>query len=165
MKTKKYFIALILFFVTYSSSFSQTSYGFNDGLSTAKTSGKKVFIEIYTDADNWSKKMDSEVFTSEKVQSLLSDFVFVRLNPDSPGKYTFGKKEYSGTELAKQFGATGYPTFVFLNSDGSVIKFKYNGEDVSNISGFVGVDDFQEMLNYFLQNKYNNTDLSTIFQN
>jgi len=165
MKTKKCFITSILFFLSFSYSYSQTSYSFNDGLNAAKTSGKKVFIEIYTDNDNWSNKMDSEVFSSAKVQGILSDFVFVKLNAESPGKYSYGKKEYSGAELAKFFGATGYPTFVVLNSDGSMIKFKYNGEEVTNISGFVGADDFAEMLNYFFQNKYNDTDLSTVFQN
>jgi len=165
MKTKKYFIASILFLLSFSYSYSQTSYSFNDGVNAAKASGKKVFIEIYTDSDNWSKKMDSEVFSSSKVKGLLSDFVFVKLNPESTGKYSFENKEYSGADLAKLFGATGYPTFVILNSDGSVIKFKYNGEEVTNISGFVGADDFAEMLNYFLQNKYKDTDLSTVFQN
>ncbi|MEO8210277.1 MAG: thioredoxin family protein [bacterium] len=165
MKTKNYFIASMLFLLNFSTLYSQTSSSFNEGLNAAKTSGKKVFIEVYTDSDNWSKKMDSEVFSSAKVQGLLSDFVFVKLDPEATGHYSFGKKEYSGTELAKFFGATGYPTFVVLNSDGSVIKFKYNGEEVSNISGFVGADDLAEMLNYFLQNKYKDTDLSTVFQN
>ena len=109
--------------------------------------------------------MSSEVLTSDKVKSLLSDFVYVKLNPETTGKYNFGSKEYSGSELAKHFGATGYPTFVVLNSDGSIIRFKYNGEEVTNISGFVGADDFAEMLSYFLQNKYKDTDLSTVFQN
>ena len=165
MKTKTYFITGILVLLSFSYSYSQTSYSFNDGLNAAKSSGKKVFIDIYTDSDNWSKKMDSEVLSSERVQGLLNGFVFVKLNPESTGKYTYGKKEYSGAELAKFFGATGYPTFLVLNSDGSMIKFKYNGEEVTNISGFVGTDDFAEMLNYFLQNKYKDTDLSTVFQN
>jgi len=165
MKTKKYFITFILLLLSFSYSYSQTSYGFNDGLSSAKTSGKKVFIEIYTDSDNWSKKMDSEVFSSSKVQGLLSDFAFIKLNPESPGKYSFENREYSGAELAKLFGATGYPTFVVLNSNGNVIKYKYNGEEVTNISGFVGADDFAEMLSYFINNKYKDTDLSSVFQN
>jgi len=165
MKANRYLITAILVFLSFSYTYSQTSYGFNEGLNAAKANGKKVFIDIYTDSDNWSKKMSSEVLSSEKVQGLLNDFVFVKLNPESSGKYTFGKKEYSGPELAKFFGATGYPTFVVLNSDGSVIRFKYNGEEVTNISGFVGADDFAEMLNYFLQNKYKDTDLSTVFQN
>ncbi|MEO6693816.1 MAG: hypothetical protein ABIY50_10420 [Ignavibacteria bacterium] len=165
MNSIKYILTAIFLLLSFSYSYSQTSYGFNDGLNNARTSGKKVLLEIFTDSDNWSKKMDSEVFTSPKVQSSLSDFVFVKLNPESSGKYSFGKKEYSGTELAKFFGATGYPTFAVLNSEGSEIKFKYNGEEVTNISGFIGADDFAEMLNFFSQNKYKDTDLSTVFQN
>jgi len=52
-----------------------------------------------------------------------------------------------------------------MNPDGSLIKFKYNSEEVSNLSGFIGESDFIEMLGFFLQNKYKDTDLSTVFQN
>ena len=109
--------------------------------------------------------MESEVYSSAKVQSALSDFVFIKLNAESKDKQTYNKKEYTSSELAKSFGATGYPTFVFMNPDGSLIKFKYNSEEVSNLSGFIGESDFIEMLGFFLQNKYKDTDLSTVFQN
>jgi thioredoxin-related protein len=52
-----------------------------------------------------------------------------------------------------------------MNSDGSIIRFKYNGEEVSNLSGFIDETNFAEMLNYFAQGRYKDTDLSTIFQN
>jgi hypothetical protein len=38
-----------------------------------------------------------------------------------------------------------------MTSDGSIIKFKYNKEEVSNLSGFIGENDFAEMLNYFFR--------------
>ncbi|MDQ3020189.1 MAG: DUF255 domain-containing protein [Bacteroidota bacterium] len=166
MKTKFFWIPAIFILLSFSYSYSQTSYNFSDGLNAAKSNGKKIFLDIYSDSDSWSKKMDSEIYTSGKVQSALSNFMFVKLNADGSEKFNYGKKSYSSGELAKFFGGTGYPTFVFLNSDGSIIKFKYNGEETSSISGFLGENDFVEMLNFFAQNKYkNNTDLSTIFQN
>lgn len=165
MKTNKFLAAAILTLFSFSYSYSQTSYNFTDGLNAAKSSGKKIFIDIYSASDSWSKKMDTDIYSSPKVQNALSEFVFVKLNAGGMEKFNYQKKEYSSAELAKFFGGTGYPTFVFLNSDGSVIKFKYNGEETSNISGFLGEDDFVELLNYFAQNKYKDTDLSTIFQN
>ncbi len=157
----------VLFFIFLFSSvcFSQTAYNLNEGLTAAKSSGKKIFVDVYSGSDNWSNKMESEVFSSANVQSLLSGFVFVKLNADGKDKVSYNKKDYTSSELAKLLGATGYPAFVVMNPDGSVIKFKYNGEEVNNISGFIGEEDFTEMLSFFQQNKFKDTDLSTIFQN
>lgn len=165
MKAGKILLTAVIFFTGISISSGQTSYNFSQGLNAAKSSGKKIFVDIYSESDNWSKKMESEVYTTPGVQNALSSFVFVKLNADGNDKFSYLKKEYTSSGLAKYFGATGYPAFVFLNPDGSVIKFKYNDEEVTNLSGFIGEEDFKEMLEFFLQNKYKDTDLSTIFQN
>ncbi len=165
MKTRIFWISAILLLLGISYSYGQTSYNFNDGLNAARSSGKKIFLDIYSGSDSWSKKMEAEVYSSPKVQSQLSNFIFIKLDAEGTGKYNYENKEYTAAQLVKQFGGTGYPTFAVLNPDGSVIRFKYNSEDVSNLSGFIGSEDFIEMLNYFAQNKYKDTDLSTIFQN
>jgi len=165
MNTIKSLSVVLILIISCSVSYGQKSYNLNEGLNAAKSSGKKIFIDIYSESDNWSKKMITEVYSSSKVQSTLSDFVFVKLNAEGSDKVNYSDKEYTSSGLAKFFGATGYPTFVILNSDGSFIKFKYNGEEVNNISGFIGESDFIEMLNFFSQNKYKDSDLSTVFQN
>lgn len=165
MKTIKFLAIVISLSFCFANSYSQTSYSFNDGLNAAKSSGKKILVSIYTDSDNWSKKMKSEVFSSAKVQSGLSDFVFIPLNAEGSEVYTYNKKQYSPSDLSKFFGATGYPTFVILNSDGSIVRFKYNGEEVGYISGFIGESDFIDMLSFFSAGKYKDSDLFTVFQN
>jgi len=165
MKKAKIVISAIFFLSISTGLYSQTAYNFNDGLKAAKSSGKKVFLTIYSDSDNWSKKMDSEVFSTQGVKDGLGDFVYVRLDVNGSSKYNYGGKEYSSSELAKLLGATGYPTFAVLNADGSIIFFKYQGESVSNLSGFIGAEDFVELLAYFSQGKFKDTDLSSVFQN
>ena len=165
MKTRNFLTAAVLLTFFVSSSFSQTSYNFNDGMNAAKSNGKKIFLDIYSASDNWSKKMDSEVYSSDKVKAALSNFVFIKLNADGQEKCSYGKKEYTAAELAKVFDGTGYPTFLFLNSDGSIISFKLNNEQTTYLSGFLGEADLVEMLNFFAQNKYKDTDLSTVFNN
>lgn len=164
MKTERFLITIFLIFILYSVSFSQTN-NFSEGINSAKSLNRKIMVEIYSENDNWSKKMESEVYSYGKVQSALSGFVFIKLNAESKDRQVYNKKEYSSSELAKTLGATGYPTFVFMNPDGSIIKFKYNSEEVYNISGFIGETDFIEMLDFFMQNKYKDTDLSVVFQN
>lgn len=156
-------IATIILFMSFSYVHGQSVYSFSDGMNAAKSSGKKIVIDIFSGSDSWSKKMDSEVFTNSAVQSALSGFVFIKLDADGTGKYDYNGKQYSAKDLSSLFGGTGYPTFVFLNPDGSVIKFKYNGSEVSYLSGFIGASDFAEMLSFFSQDKYKTSDLSTIF--
>ncbi|MCB0725870.1 MAG: thioredoxin family protein [Ignavibacteria bacterium] len=165
MKASKILFTVIISLFIVTGTYAQNSQTFNSGLNAAKSSGKKIFLYIYSESDSWSKKTDTEVIASDGVKKALEAFTFIRLNADSPDKFTYNKKEYTSSDLAKQFGGTGYPTFVFMNPDGSVISFKYNGDVTSNISGFMGADDFADMLNFFAQNKHQNSDLSTIFSN
>lgn len=163
MKSSKILLTVIISLFVVSGTYGQSSYSFNSGLNAAKTGGKKIFLYIYSPSDNWSKKTESEVLSSDGVNKALSSFVFIKLDADSQDKFTYNKKEYTSAELAKIFGGTGYPTFVFMNPDGSVLNFKYNNNNTSNISGFMGADDFIDMLNFFAQGKNSNTDLNTIF--
>lgn len=156
-------VIISLFFV--SGTYAQQSYTFNSGLNEAKTSGKKIFLYIYSESDSWSKKTEAEISSSDAVKNALGAFTVIKLNAESPDKFTYNNKSYTSSELAQQFGGTGYPTFVFMNPDGSVISFKYNGDNTSNISGFMGAEDIVDMLNFFAQDKYKNSDLSTIFSN
>lgn len=165
MKSIKFFITSIIILMTASAANSQNSTNFDSGLKEAKSSGKLILLDVYSDSDNWSKKMDAEVLSSDKVKSALSNVVFVRLDINNQGNYNYNGKSYSTAELAKIFGGTGYPSFSFLDPNGGAIKFKYNGDEVINISGYISEDDFVEMINFFTSKKYNDTDLSTIFTN
>ena len=165
MKSVKLFLLSVIIFMSISVAHSQNSTNFESGLKVAKSSGKMIFLDIYSGSDNWSKKMDTEVLSSDKVKSALGSVVFIKLNIDQAGSYNYNGKTYSSSELAKLFGGTGYPSFSFMTSGGEIIKFNYNGDEVKNISGFISEDDFVEMINFFTGGKYKSTDLSTIFTN
>jgi len=148
----------ILFFAE--NSFAQMS--LSDGLNAAKSSNKKIVLFIGSSSDTWTKKMQNEVYSNAGVHSALANFVWVSLDADSKTPVTFDGKSTTVADLAKHFNATGYPSHVFLNPDGSVITFKYNGEDVMNFPGYVEAGEFQKMLNYFNSDQYKNTDLSKV---
>jgi|WetSurMetagenome_2_1015567.scaffolds.fasta_scaffold93607_2 thioredoxin-related protein len=144
------------------STIAQSSYTFNEGLSLAKSNNKKVLIAIYIDADSWCEKMQS-VYSAENIKNYINNnFVFIKLNAQGTEKCTYNGKQYTAAEIVKIFGATGYPTHVFLNSDGSVIKYKYNGEVYGSYSGYVEASEFERILKYFATNQYKDTDLSKV---
>jgi thioredoxin-related protein len=141
---------------------AQTVYNFNDGLSAAKSQSKKIIINIYSDSDKWSKKMETEVYSNGDVQSLMGSFIYIKLNPAGSESYDYKGKKYSAAELAKVLGLTSYPTHSFMTSGGEVIKFKYNGVESSSFPGYVDAGDFKNILIYFRDGKYSDTDLTTV---
>ena len=142
---------------------AQTSYNFEEGLAKAKALNKMVLINIYIESDIWCSKMES-VYSNDAVKSLVnSNFIYVKLNGQGNEKYNYNGKQLVASELAKHFGVTGYPTHVFLNPDGSLIKFKYNGEMTSSFPGYVEAADFEKILKYFANNQFKDTDLAKVF--
>jgi thioredoxin-related protein len=139
---------------------AQTS--ISDGLSKGKSQNKKILVNIYSENDAWSQKMD-KVYSNGNISNYVnSNFIYVKLNANGSDKVSYGGREYTSSSLAKYFGATGYPTHVCLGPDGSVLKFMYNSESVGAFSGYLDTGDFEKLLKYFAENKYQNTDLGKV---
>ncbi len=160
IKAINFLIIGILFLLT-SNIFAQNAVSFTEGLAKGKSENKPILINVYIAGDSWCAKMES-VLSNEKIKSLLPNFVFVKLNAGSDDKFTYNGKQYSAGELSKYFGATGYPAFTFLNPDGSIIVYKYNGQDYNSFSGYLDVQDFEKLLNFFINQNYKDTDLSKV---
>jgi len=158
MKTKS--VILILLLSLAASVYSQT--GFSDGLSKGKSQNRKILVNIYSENDTWSKKMET-VYASDAVKNYISgNFIYVKLNANGSDKISYAGKEWTSSSLSKYFGATGYPTHVVLNPDASVIKFTYNGESTGSFSGYLDAPEFEKFLKYFAENKFKDTDLSKV---
>ncbi len=170
MKTNKqtfkikytYLIAIIAVFALNMPAYSQLS--FNDALAKAKSQNKKIIVDVYTDWCGWCKKMDSDVYDNSKVKKLMNkSFVLVKLDAESLKEVTYAGTQYTEQDLASLFDASGYPTTVFLEPDGKIIEFKYDNVNMKNIPGYLKTDDFRKILKYVRDEKYKDTDLSTIF--
>ncbi len=161
----KHLRSLVLLFIFTMFAMTAMSQSIDGAINTAKSEGKKVLIIFYSHNDSWSQKLEKEVLTYQAALAELSKFVVVKLDGDSDTKFDFKGKSVNAKDLAAMFSITGYPSFVFLNSDGSTISYKYNGENVTSLSGYLDANDFVEMLKYFAANKQTDTDLSTMFGN
>ena len=162
MKHLKSIVLLFIFTMIATTAMSQSIDG---AINAAKSEGKKVLIIFYSHSDSWSQKLEKEVLTYQAALAELNKFVVVKLDGDSQDKFDFKGKSVDAKTLASMFSITGYPSFVVLNSDGSTISFKYNGESMTSLSGYLDAEDFVEMLKYFIANKQSDTDLSTMFGN
>lgn len=90
-----------------------TTASWNDVIATAKKENKPIFLDISASWCGHCKRMKANVFTNPEVAKLYNE-KFINVSVD-------GEKG-EGIQLAKIYGVKGYPTFVFLNPDGSLAK-------------------------------------------
>ncbi|RPI17869.1 MAG: DUF255 domain-containing protein [Ignavibacteriae bacterium] len=155
------FALMIVFFVS-GNIYAQTG-NFEDALKLAKEKNKKVIVDIYTDWCGWCVKMDKDAYGNNEIKQIIDDnFVMVKLDAESLNKIHYQGKSYTGEELAVKFEASGYPTTVFLSPDGDIIEYNYDKYKMKNLPGYFGAKEFKIVLEYIRDDKYKDTDLSSI---
>jgi len=80
------------------------------------------------------------VYTRRDVRDYLADhFVAVRLNAEHTGAAQYEGKAYTERQISERFRVNGYPTTIFLHSD---------GKHIANVPGYVPGDRFILLLHY-----------------
>jgi thioredoxin-related protein len=83
---------------------------FDDAVREASRTKKLVFIDFWTTWCGWCKKLDADTYSNAAVVSAMKDFVCLSIDAESK----------DGAPLARKFNVSGYPTLVFLDSDGAL---------------------------------------------
>jgi thioredoxin-related protein len=160
------YVLLILIAVSLGFGCSHTNaqkLSFDEALKTAKKENKKVIVDVYTDWCGWCKKMDKDAYSNPDIKEIIEDdFILVKLDAEGSGTNNYNGKKYTDAELATYFQVSGYPTTVFLDSKGRIIEFNYDKYKMNNLPGYYPAKDFKKVLEYMRDDKYKDTDLSTI---
>jgi len=85
----------------------------NEALQLAKEQNKPVFLDLSTSWCGYCKRMKANVYTDAEVAGYYNS-TFINVSVDT--------EKGEGIQLAQKYGVRGYPTFVFLNPDGSLAK-------------------------------------------
>ncbi|MGN5955829.1 thioredoxin family protein [Sphingobacterium lactis] len=81
-------------------------------LVASRNSGKLIFIDMYTDWCGSCKWMDAEVFSQVKLgKRMNAEFINVKINAEKG----------EGIAIAKKYYVTSYPTYLFLDHEGTLI--------------------------------------------
>ncbi len=118
----KNFVLITLLFATVFFSFDglKNSEGINfknvsfeEALEMADTEGKYIFVDAYAEWCGPCKWMEKNTFKNPKVGRLFNKH-FINLKIDM--------EKGEGTELARKYRVTQYPTMMIINSEGEVVK-------------------------------------------
>ncbi len=83
-------------------------------LKQAKSSGKLIFIDVYTSWCGPCKQMAKNTFTNDQVGELFNaKFINMKLDAEL---------EADGIKVAQDYKVTAYPTLLFINGDGKLVK-------------------------------------------
>ncbi len=113
---------------------------YTDGVRKASAENKKVLIDVYTDWCGWCKRMEKDTYSDEDIKNYLTqNYILVRLNAESDVKETVGQEVMTQTEIAKAYRVNGYPTTIFLSTD---------GQPITSVPGYMKPDEFMLVLKY-----------------
>lgn len=130
--------------------------GWNEGLAQAKTSQRFVIVDVYTDWCGWCRRMDHDVYARNEVAQYLRDrFVTIKLNAESAEAADYEGQRTSSRGIAQRFRVSGYPTTVFLRS---------NGDHMANVPGYVPADKFLLLLRYVAEGHADRNEPFTEFE-
>ncbi len=93
----------------------------------ASQTGKQLMIYVDKESSKWSKKMRKETFKSEKIEKALSNFVWVKVQKDSPEAERYG--------LNPKYA----PTVYFMRADGT---------SLATAEGYFGPKNFSKWISY-----------------
>jgi len=115
-------------------------------LKQSKESNKPIFVDVYTNWCGPCKKMDKVAFADPEIGQLMNGN-FINVKWDADHVYF--------NSLVKQYGVTGYPTFLYIDHDGNVIRRRTGYRDTKAFRELS-----QEVINF--QNKDHNSEVSAL---
>ncbi len=119
---------------------------YEEGMKKARESNKPVLLKFYTDWCTWCKKMDADTYADREIQRYLDlNFISIKINAESKELVRSDGKEMKMKDLARKFGVRGFPTVIFLESD---------GKPIAPLAGYSDPGSFRKVLAFIQEKAY-----------
>lgn len=122
----------------------------SEALAANKKKPKKIFVDVYTSWCGWCVKMDKGTFTDPEIAEYVNKkYYAVKLDAESQKKLVYNGSEMTEADLAvRVYGATGYPTTVYLDEKITLL---------SPVPGYLDIPSFTKIIKYFGEDTYKTT--------
>jgi len=123
--------------------------GIAEALNSAPEQKKLIVLDVYTDWCGWCKRMDRDTYADSTVMAYLGEkYIASKMNPEKDGDLTYQGKKFSQRQFGQALGIASYPSTVFFNEKGEVLTV---------VPGYIGAEEFLQILRYFGEGIYLNT--------
>jgi len=137
------------------------SEGWDQILAQAKVEDKLIFVDVYTIWCGPCIKMDKDVWIDSVVSAHYNDrYINVKIDAENPSR---------GQDIAKKYGASAYPTLLYLDPDGEVISSYIGGQNKyeilelsDKVSNLYGQRDFLDAVKSNIHKEYTFEELKKI---
>ena len=166
-KMRRVFIVLVFLLINLTSISAQSVkwYSFEEALqlNAERTANglptKKIFVDVYTDWCGWCKRMDATTFAHPVIaEKLNTDWIAVKVNAERKDTVIINGQvfvnENQGARSTHQLaqillnGKMSYPSYSLIDGAGKPIQV---------ISGYMEVQQFEMLLDFFSSNAYQRT--------
>ncbi|WP_299890782.1 thioredoxin domain-containing protein [uncultured Lacinutrix sp.] len=141
-------IVVLLF--TSSLSADNWLYSFDDAKKMALSTNKLILVDFWATWCGPCKRMDSESWSKEEVQSLMNNYVPVKIDLDK------------NKSLALKYGVRGIPYVFIMDGNGKVIyqqmSYKPKNEVITLLNKYAISTQFlsQDLINYYKKDSFSN---------
>ncbi|WIO74009.1 thioredoxin family protein [Porticoccaceae bacterium LTM1] len=103
----------------------------DEALAKAQAENKKLFVDVYTEWCGPCKIMAATVFPQQSVGEYFNErFISIKLDAED--------EDINGPELSDRYEVHAYPTYLFLNADGSEISRAVGGMEAEQFVSLAG---------------------------
>lgn len=95
-----------------------------DAMKKAKAQGKLLFVDCYTTWCGPCRQMSNQIFVQESVGAVFNKR-FINIKVDM--------EQEEGRELGKKQGINAYPTLLFMDGDGNIVKKVVGGRSADTL--------------------------------
>ena len=146
MKSFKYFLLIVLFFVNTNLFANNTSINIDKLLTNKDFINKHVIVFFHMNHCPYCTRMEHSTFKNKNIQKMIKKyFVFIDINTDENTNVIFNKKKYNTKEFTDHLEINFFPTTIFIDNKKDIV---YTARGLRKVNKFTKILQFIQTKSY-----------------